>query len=311
MINKAQHWSIIRSLLSAYLMLLAGCSNLQPTPAHGGFADAHIHYNWDQKEIISAEKVTSILRQHHVDLAIVAGTPTELALEIERKQKVGQRIVPLFSPYTHELAKRDWYKNTQLAQQFETGLRQRYYFGLGEVHFMSGFPPRLDNAVFVALLKIAEKFRVSSLIHIDSADASLFLRLCHQYPRQKLIFAHAGGNLSAKDIRSVLQQCPKAWIDLSARDKWRYGGLVDKQGQLLQDWRKLMLEFPNKFVTGTDPVWRVTRTQSWDQADDGWDHYAQLLHFHQAWLRQLPEDVAAKIAWDNVLQAYSISQVEP
>jgi len=290
------------------LVFLSACSSLQNKSVQVKFADAHIHYNWDQKEIISAEKIVGILHRNRVDLAIVAGTPTALALELRQKQQVGQRIVPLFSPYTHELGKRDWFKNAGLAKSFEAGLRDRQYFGLGEVHFMAGFPPRLDNAVFVELLKIAKKFRVSSLIHIDSADASLFLRLCREHPQQKLIFAHAGGNLGAAEIRRVLQQCPMAWIDLSARDKWRYGGLLNKRGRLLNAWRKLILDYPAKFITGTDPVWRVTRTQSWDQADDGWDHYVELLHYHQAWLRQLPTSVADKIVWDNVLQAYSVSQ---
>ena len=233
---------------------------------------------------------------------MVAGTPSELALEL--REAGGDWIVPLFSPYTHELGKRDWYKNEQLPAMFEAALQSKRYFGLGEVHFMSGFPPRLDNPVFIKLLAIAKTYRVPSLIHIDSADSSLFQRLCQDHPDQTFVFAHAGGNLAADAIRGLLQTCKTVWIDLSARDPWRYGGLTDNQGKLLSSWRQLILDFPDRFITGTDPVWRVTRTQSWDQPDDGWDHYDQLYQYHLGWLSQLPAAVAQKIAWDNPRRVY-------
>ena len=262
------------------------------------FADAHIHFNWDQKEIISAADIVQTLKQHHVKLTIVAGTPTQLALEL--RQAGADWIIPFFSPYTHELGKRDWYKNKQLASLLEQGLKQGLYHGVGEVHFMAGFPPRIDNPVFVHMLALAKQYQVPSLIHIDAADASLFIELCTTYRNQKLIFAHAGGNLGPGQIKPVLDNCPNSWIDLAARDPWRYGGLTDDSGRLLKSWRELILAYPQRFITGTDPVWRVTRTQSWDQADDGWDHYHQLYRFHQNWLDTLPDGVASNIRWHNV-----------
>ena len=57
-------------------------------------------------------------------------------------------------------------------------------------------------------------------------------------------------------------------IELSARDPWRYGGLTDDDGLLLPAWRELIIEYPHRFLVGTDPVWKVTRTQTWDQTDD-------------------------------------------
>jgi len=65
-----------------------------------------------------------------------------------------------------------------------------------------------------------------------------------------------------------------------------------------------VLEHPDRFVTGTDPVWRVTRTQSWDQADDGWDYFEQLIAWHRDWLEDLPADVRRKISVENARRLF-------
>jgi predicted TIM-barrel fold metal-dependent hydrolase len=154
---------------------------------------------------------------------------------------------------------------------------------------------------------LAKEYKVPALIHVDAADENHFLGICRGHPQVKIIFAHAGGNLKPHHIRSVLEQCPQVWVDFAARDDWRYGGLTNPQGLLLPEWKQLVLDFPRRFITGTDPVWRVTRTQSWDQSDDGWDHYKQLYDYHQKWLNDLPQEVRRQVAWDNVRQLLALS----
>lgn len=288
----------ISCLLSAWLWFTTAMA-AEP------FADAHIHYNWDQAEIISAQAVVAKLRQENVGLTIVAATPSQLALEL--RQAGGEWVIPFFSPYTHELGKRDWFLDKSVVTKAEQGLQQGLYFGIGEIHFMAGFQPRPDNKVFRQLMALAQRYQVPALIHVDAADESYFLGICKAHPHVKTIFAHAGGNLKPRHIKSVLEACPNVWVDFAARDDWRYGGLTDKQGRLLAEWKQLVLEFPTRFFTGTDPVWRVTRTQSWDQSDDGWDHYKQLYNYHQQWLADLPPNVRQQVAWENVRQLLSLS----
>ena len=84
------------------------------------FADAHIHYNWDQAEIISAQAVAEKLKREKVGLTIVSSTPSHLALELRRAG--GDWVVPFFSPYTHEMGKRDWFLNKTVAKKAEEGL---------------------------------------------------------------------------------------------------------------------------------------------------------------------------------------------
>ena len=57
------------------LLILSGPVFSDSTP----FADIHLHFNWDQKEIISAQQVVKRLQDNNVVLATVSSTPTELA----------------------------------------------------------------------------------------------------------------------------------------------------------------------------------------------------------------------------------------
>jgi len=114
-----------------------------------------------------------------------------------------------------------------------------------------------------------------------------------------MIFAHAGGNLRASHIEKILFSCKNVWVDFAARDPWRYGGLSEEDHTLLPEWKSLVLKYPDRFITGTDPVWKVTRGSSWDTDDEGWTYYQKLYDYHWAWLNDLPADVRKKIAWQN------------
>ena len=281
-------------------IFLCLCLNAGNAETLSPFADSHTHYNWDHAEIISAQAVVEKLKREKVGLALVSSTPSHLALEL--REAGGDWIVPFFSPYIHEMGKRDWFLEKAVVKKAEKGLAQRLYFGIGEIHFMGGFLPRQDNAIFLQLMALASEYKVPALIHVDASDERYFLGICKAHTTVKIIFAHAGGNLKASHIRNVLEQCPNVWIDFAARDDWRYGGLTNDKGVLLSAWKQLVLNFPDRFITGTDPVWRVTRTQSWDESDDGWDHYKKLHQYHQTWLADLPDEVHKKIAWKNIRQ---------
>ena len=261
------------------------------------FADIHVHYNWDQKELISADAVAQKLRQENVAFTVVAGTPSHLVQEL--KQAGGDRIVAFFSPYIHELGRRDWFNNAEVLRAAESGLSRGDYQGIGEVHFMVGFQPKFDNHIFVGLLDLAREYEVPLLVHVDAGSERAFHHLCSSHGDIRFIFAHAGGNLRPKHIRRIVTSCENVLVEFSARDPWRYGGLTDDSGELLPRWRELVMEFPDRFATGTDPVWRVTKTQSWDEPDEGWDHFEALLAYHRQWLAGLPPDVENKVRLEN------------
>jgi predicted TIM-barrel fold metal-dependent hydrolase len=295
------NYRLLPAVLIAVLPLAAMAPPAMPQQA---FADVHVHFNWDQKEIISAEEIVARLKRANIAFSVVTATPSELALELKRAG--GDLVVPFFSPYTHELGKQDWYLSERTLQLAEAGLRKGDYRGIGEVHFMAGFRPKTDNSVFVRLLTLARRYAVPVLIHIDAGNERHIVDICRRHPAVKFIFAHAGGSLHASHIRRVVDQCANVMIEFSARDPWRYGGLTGDDDLLLPEWRRLVLDYPDRFVVGTDPVWKVTRTQTWDQADEGWDYFEQLLAYHRNWIADLPPAVQRKLSYDNARRLLGI-----
>ena len=284
---------MVKPLIPALLLAISSSVFGEPTP----FADIHLHFNWDQKEIISAQEVVRRLKANNVVLATVSSTPTRLALELSEAGKPW--IQPFFSPYLTIRHRNRWFLDDKVLVQAEQGLASGQYKGIGELHLWSGFRPRRDNKIFTGLLKLAEKYQVPFLIHTEASSHLFFSPVCLGYPKVRFIWAHSGGRLKPTSVDQLMQQCPNVWAEVSVRDPWRYDTLVDEQNQLLPGWKELFIKYQDRFMTGTDPVWGVTRGQRWEQADEGWDHYAPLLEFHRDWLRQLPQEVEAKIRLTN------------
>ena len=65
-------------------------------------------------------------------------------------------------------------------------------------------------------MAVAIQYDKPVLIHIDSADEKQFLKLCQTYPKHRLMFAHAGGNLRPSHIEKILQSCKNVWVEFSA-----------------------------------------------------------------------------------------------
>ena len=99
--------------LGAFAMLAWAGVALAAQP----FADVHVHFNWDQRELIDAARVVAKLDAAQVEFAVVAGTPSELALELARASN--GRVIALFSPYVHELGRRDWHRDPRVVARAE------------------------------------------------------------------------------------------------------------------------------------------------------------------------------------------------
>ncbi|MGM0595296.1 MAG: amidohydrolase family protein [Pseudomonadota bacterium] len=279
--------------LSLLLSMSSGVSLAAPPP----FADIHLHFKWDQKEIISAEEAVKKLTDNNVVLATVSGMPPKLALEFS--QAGGEWIQPYFSPYKDAVHRNHWFTDKTVLDDADKALAAGLYKGIGEVHIWTSFGPRRDNAVFTGLLELAEKHQVPFLIHTEASSHLFFQEICQGYPQVRFLWAHAGGHLKPDSVEQLMEQCPNVWVEVSARDPWRYDTLVDDENQLLPGWRELFIKQQDRFMTGTDPVWNVRRGQSWDRADEGWSHYNKLLTFHREWLKQLPAEVEEKIRLTN------------
>jgi len=51
-----------------------------------------------------------------------------------------------------------------------------------------------------------------------------------------------GRSIAWSKSSNRIETCPNAWIEFSARDPWRFGGLAGEDDHLLTDWHDLVLE---------------------------------------------------------------------
>ncbi len=284
----------MRLIQLLFLLTWGSFAFAEPEP----FADMHLHFNWDQKEVTPAEEVVDRLKNNNIAIAFVTSTPPKLALELA--DAAGDDwLVPIFSPYLTPMHKDRWFADDRVLLEAEKGLASGRYKGIGELHIWSGFGPGKDKRILHGLLKLAEQYNVPFLIHTGATNRLFFTPICKAYPNVTFLWAHAGSRLEPEKVDTLMQQCPNVWTEVSARDPWRYDGLVDSDMQLLPGWQELFIKYQNRFMTGTDPVWKVANDHRWANADEGWNHYDQLLQFHRNWLKQLPPEIEKKIRLSN------------
>ena len=282
------------------LVLLQSCTvkNTNKPPA---FADIHLHYNWDHSEYISVEEVVEKLQRNNVALAVVSSVPSDYASRLAAAEP--QWIVALYSPYYESGNRHNWYFDKGVLSATRLALESGKYAGLGEIHLVAGVGPRRDNPVFLGLIELAREFSVPMLLHTDASSYRYLLPICQQYPDLRILWAHAGGIMEPTQLSLLLAECDNVWLDLAARDPWHYGGFVDDNGLLDTAWKEFIIANQDIIMVGTDPVWNAHQMYKWYEADQGWNHYEQLLRYHHAWIDQLPASVQQKLRLSNA-QAY-------
>ena len=296
---------VLSAALGALLWLSAigaGLAAESTSEAPIPVADSHLHYKWNQAEVTSPEQAVAALRANQVQLAVVTGTPAERALELQRLAP--DIVLPIYGVYR---AGGDWYawqSRESLVDEVRAALASGNYHGIGELHLIGGFAVRWQRSdVLKALLALAAEYDVPVLIHTEFSRAEPTLSICQANPHNRLLLAHAGAALPAAEVKRVLEACPNVWMDLSARDPWRFlrFPIADDDDRLLPDWEALVLRWPERFVIGSDAVWPVERLDAWDQADTGWQRIGNFLDFHRRWASFLPPEVQRKVLLENAL----------
>lgn len=273
-------------------LLLAGC-------AHPPIADVHLHWKANQKEVITADQAVNILDAQNVALAVVTGTPPELALELADADP--QRIVPIYGIYQSHGDWSRWHLDDNLITRTRQALGSGRYHGIGEVHMIGGFISDWRKPTIVDLFLLAAEYDVPVLLHTEFSRADYLLGLCQTHPDTRILWAHAGSVLEPDEVRRVLKACDNVHAELAARDPWRHlrHPIADQHGRLLPAWRELVLDYSDRFMIGSDPVWPVDRLNPWDEADTGWFELPRFIAFHLKWLEDLPKPQADAIRWHN------------
>ncbi len=269
----------------------------------GPLFDAHMHYNdeaWngstgphplaDVLACMQRNGVRAVLANSRPN----AGTKSLAAAKAETA-KAGVTVAPFVRLYRNRDDYSTWFKDETIYQmvlsELASGTAAGPYLGIGEFHLYDS--ANANGPVAKKLMALAEDKGLAVLAHVDDVAIDLLMQNTpSKGQKTKLMWAHTGiGGASVERVRALLQKYPQLMGELSYRP-----GLTGADGKLSPEWRTLLLDFPTRFVIGSD-TWVNQR----------WLYYDELMQGYRAWLGDLPPDVARKIGWDNAALRFSVN----
>ena len=264
-------WSVAAVALA--LAVAAG----GPRPAGGedlSIVDTHIHYSQNSWDGYSPQAVLAILDRGGIRRAFVSSTPDDGTVRLYEAAR--DRIVPVLRPYRQAGELGSWHGDASVVGYLETRLKRGIYRGIGEFH-LYGLEARAPVVRQVA--DLAARSGLFLHCHCDAAAVEALLGL---RPDLRVLWAHAGMSAGPDVVGSLLDRWPRLSVELALRSDVAPGGQLDPA------WRAAFLRHPDRFMVGTD-TWVPSR----------WSELPAVQEFTRARLRQLPPDVARRIASEN------------
>jgi hypothetical protein len=258
----------------ASLALAAGLGLFAPARAADlPIFDAHLHYSHDALEILPTQDALALLRKAGVRRGMVSSSNDEGTQRLYAAAP--ELIVPELRPYRTRSDISTWVRDEGVAAYVEERLKKYKYVAIGEFHL---YGADADLPVPRRMVQLAKQYRI--LLHAHS-DADAVERLFRQDPEARILWAHAGFEQPER-VREMLRKHKNLWCDLAFRTDHGAGGKPPPE------WREAFLEFPDRFMVGTDTY-----------VAERWHYVPEHAAWSRAWLATLPADVAERIAYRN------------
>ena len=235
--------------------------------------DAHLHYSHDAWDVVPAKDAVALLRKAGVKRALVSSSGDDGTQKL--LAEAPDIIVPELRPYRRRGDVSTWTKDDTVIPYLEERLAKFRYVGIGEFHL---YGADADLPVPRRMVELAKQHQL--LLHAHS-DADAVERLFRQDPNARVLWAHAGFDSPAR-VREMLRKYKNLWADLAFRTDHAPGG------KLAPEWREAFLEFPDRFMVGTDTF-----------TPERWHYVPEHASWSRGWLAELPPDVAERIAHKN------------
>jgi hypothetical protein len=235
--------------------------------------DVHLHYSHDAWDNVPPQIALDLLRQAGVTRALVSSSNDDGQQRL--RELAPDVIVPSLRPYRTRGEAGRWARDPSVIPYLEERLAKHRYVALGEFHI---YGAEVDLPVPRRLIELA---REHDLILHSHSDADAIEREFAQWPGARILWAHAGFAPTAT-VRAMLAKHPNLWCDLAFRTDHAPGGQLDA------DWRALFIDFPDRFMVGTDTF-----------TPERWPYVVEHARWSRQWLAQLPADIAERIAWKN------------
>jgi len=268
-------------VMGALLIVLA----IVLSPVVGGSTelpifDAHIHYSHDAWPGLPPQEALALLRKAGVTRALVSSSGDDGTRRLHGEAP--DIIVPALRPYRTRGEIGSWVRDDTLVAYLEERLGTYRYVAIGEFHV---YGADADLPVVRRVVELARRHKL--LLHAHS-DADAVERLFRQDPDARILWAHSGFERPER-VREMLRRYRNLWCDLAFRNDHAAAGKVDP------DWRAAFLEFPDRFMIGTDTF-----------SPERWYYIGEHANWSRGWLADLPPAVAERIAYRNGESLFSV-----
>jgi hypothetical protein len=288
---------------SLTLALLSAAGSTALAEYKGPLFDAHLHYNVEAQGPHPVADVLARMQRSGVRAVVANSRPNDgtrtLADATKETAAAGVSVVPFVRPYRNRDDYTSWFQDETIYDmvlaELARGTAAGPYRGIGEFHLYDS--ANAARPVAKKLMALAEARQLVVLAHVDDAAIDGLLQPTASKGRAvRLIWAHTGiGGAPVERVRALLDTYPGLMGELSYRP-----GLTCEaaaKGVLLcPEWRQLMVDYPDRFLLGSD-TWINPR----------WQYYEDTFAQYRAWLAELPPAVARKIAWDNGARLFGLS----
>jgi predicted TIM-barrel fold metal-dependent hydrolase len=264
----------MRAWMGLALLLISLSIKAQPLPIF----DAHMHYSHDAWESVPVEQAIAMLRKAGIRKALVSSAGDEGQQRLYRAAP--DLIVPELRPYRSRGETGTWFRDASVIQYLEERLSKYKYVAIGEYHI---YGADVDLPVPRRMIQLARQHNL--FLHSHS-DADAIERQFRQWPQARILWAHAGFDRPER-VAEMLRKHKNLWCDLAFRTDHGSGGKVDPA------WRTVFMEFPDRFMVGTDTY-----------TPERWHYVGEHAEWSRRWLSTLPRDVAERIAWKNGEQLF-------
>ena len=235
--------------------------------------DAHLHYSHDAWERLPPAQAVALLRRAGLKRAMVSSSSDEGTQKLHALAP--DLVLPVLRPYRTRGEIGSWMHDGSVITHMEARLKQYRYVALGEYHVYGA------DADLPVVRRVVELARERKLFLHSHSDADAIERQFKQDPDARILWAHSGFE-PPESVREMLRRHGRLWCDLAFRSEHASAGKVDA------GWRAAFLEFPDRFLVGTDTF-----------TPERWYYVVEHAKWSRQWLADLPRDVAERIAWRN------------
>ena len=128
------------------------------------------------------------------------------------------------------------------------------------------------------MVQLAKEYRI--FLHAHS-DADAVERMFKQNPEALVLWAHSGFEQVEK-VRAMVTKHKTLWADVAHRTDHAPSGKLDAT------WKQLFVDFPERFMVGTDTY-----------TPERWHYVVEHANYSRKWLNELPPELADNIAFRN------------